>query len=197
MYGALNDVVSGFFGRNPECSFSVLAAPHNKSALDLIPFGYSARFLDASRETGWVERYYAANRACFRGALALPGWVLVDLYLMPGAIGLLTCAARFLTLRPPGFADTDEAISAAYYAAPSIVPGAVVGVSLLSLREGIGAGAFVKLLTLEVLKAHSQRGIAQFGNTSLRAHTRFGRLRLEGRAPVSASEGRRELRLPG
>jgi hypothetical protein len=181
--GPLGEIVADFFARYPENTFSVLGAPQNQAALDLCPFGHPSRFLDASRETAWVQRYLSANRSRFQGTLELPGWVLVDLYLMPGAIGLLTCPARFLSLRPPELADRDEAIAAAYYAAPSVVAGTFVGVSLISLRAGVGAGALVKVMTLGVLRARAQRGIAQFGNASLRAHTRLGPLRLEGRVP--------------
>ena len=145
---------------------SSAARPH----LDLAPFGVRADFLDAAREPGWVARYHAVNQARFGGALALPGWVLVDLYLLPSAVGLLL--------------DGDD-IVAAYYAAPSLEAGTVVGVSLLSMREGIGAGWAVKALTLAMYRARVQRGVTQWRNRALRVHTRFGALTVEGRAPAA------------
>lgn len=184
----MDDLFRSFRERHPECSFRALGARANASALDLAPFGQPIEFLDAARHPAWVERYHAANRARFPGALALPGWVLVDLYLMPAAIGLVTCPARLLDVRPPGLADDDEAVAAAYYAAPSIVPGVVVGVSLISLREGIGGAGVIKALTLGMLRAKVQRGIAQWDNAALRVHTRMGALRLEG--PVPGAHGK-------
>lgn len=144
---------------------SAAARPH----LDLAPFGVEATFLDAGHEPEWIERYHTVNRARFGGPLALPGWVLADLYLLPSAIGLLL---------------DGDAIVAAYYAAPSIEPGTVIGVSLLSLREGIGAGWAVKALTLRMYKAVVQRGITQWRSRALRVHTRLGPLLIEEPAPA-------------
>ncbi|MES2638453.1 MAG: hypothetical protein V4850_03200 [Myxococcota bacterium] len=149
---------------------SAAAPPH----LDLAPLGVEATFLDAAREPGWVERYHAVNLARFGGPLALPGWVLADLYLLPSAIGLVL---------DPSARPEDE-IVAAYYAAPSLEPGTVIGVSLLSLREGLGAGYAVKALTLAMYRARVQRGITQWRSRALRVHTRFGPLVVEGPAPA-------------
>lgn len=179
----MHTFIADFLVRHPECRFRALGARQNRSALDLAPFGHAVEFLDASENAEWVERYHAANRARFPGLLTLPGWVLVDLYLMPAAIGLLTCPARLLDVRPPDLHDDDEGIAAAYYAAPSLMPGTVIGVSLISLRESLGGAAIIKAITLEMLRARTQRGIAQWSNRSLRVHTRLGPLRLEGPVP--------------
>jgi len=184
----MHALIADFLRQHPECAFRALGARQNRAALDLDPYGHPVEFLDAAAHPTWVERYHAANLARFPGPLTLPGWVLVDFYLMPAAIGLLTCPARLLDLRPPGLADEDEGIAAAYYAAPSVAPGTVVGVSLISLREGLGGAAILKALTLEMLRARTQRGIAQWNNRSLRVHTRLGALRLEG--PVPAAHGK-------
>ena len=186
----MRETIAAFFAKHPECRLRALGARDNAAALDLAPFGQTVEYLDAAASPAWVERYHAANRARFPGALALPGWVLVDLYLLPAAIGLLTCPARLCEVRPEGLGDDDEAIAAAYYAAPSIVPGAVVGVSLISLREGIGAASIIKALTLKMLRATTQQGIAQWDNPSLRVHTRMGALRLLG--PVPSAHGKAE-----
>ncbi len=184
----MHALLADFLAAHPECSFRALGARQNREALDLAPFGHPIDFLDAAESPAWVDRYHAANRARFPGALALPGWVLVDLYLMPAAIGLVTCPARLCEVRPEGLADDEEAVAAAYYAAPSIVAGTVVGVSLISLREGIGAAGIVKALTLGMLRARVQRGIAQWSNRSLRVHTRLGPLTLVG--PVPGAHGK-------
>ncbi|MDP2317059.1 MAG: hypothetical protein Q8P41_29470 [Pseudomonadota bacterium] len=144
---------------------SAAARPH----LDLAPLGVDATFLEAEHEPGWVARYHLVNLARFGGPLSLPGWVLADLYLLPSAIGLLL--------------DGDD-IVAAYYAAPSLEPGTVIGVSLLSLREGLGAGYAVKALTLAMYRAKVQRGITQWRSRAVRVHTRFGPLEVEGPAPA-------------
>ena len=179
----MHAILASFLAAHPECHFRALGARENREALDLAPFGHPIDFLDAAARPEWVERYHASNLARFTGPLSLPGWVLVDLYLMPAAIGLVTCPARLCDTRPEGLGDDDEAIAAAYYAAPSLTPGTVIGVSLISLREGIGAAGVVKAMTLAMLRARRQRGIAQWGNKSLRVHTRLGALRLEGAVP--------------
>jgi hypothetical protein len=184
----MDALLAAFLTAHPECRFRALGARANRDALDLAPFGHPVAFLDAAEHASWVDRYHAANRARFTGPVALPGWVLVDLYLMPAAIGLITCPARLCDVRPPGLGDDDEAIAAAYYAAPSVCPGTVIGVSLISLREGIGAAGLIKAVTLRMLRAERQRGIAQWGNRSLRVHTRMGALRLEG--PVPGAHGK-------
>src|ERR1700677_641173 len=104
-----------FLAAHPECRFRALGAGANREALDLAPSGQPIEFLDAARHPAWVARYHAANQARFTGPVALPGWVLVDLYLMPAAIGLVTCPARYCDVRPEGLADDDEAVAAAYY----------------------------------------------------------------------------------
>jgi hypothetical protein len=179
----MHALVAAYLAEHPECTLRALGAGANREALDLDPFGHPVDFLDAAAHPEWVRRYHAANLARFPGLLALPGWVLVDLYLMPAAIGLITCPARFCSIRPEGLADDDEAVAAAYYAAPSVVPDTVVGVSLISLREHGGGAALIKALTLAMLRATRQRGIAQWNNRSVRVHTRLGPLRIEGPAP--------------
>lgn len=139
------------------------------AGLDLRPLGVDAEFLDARRHPEWVARYHAANQARFTGALALPGWVLADLYLLPSAIGLVL---------------DGDAIAAAYYAAPTLEVGTVIGVSLLSLREGIGAGWAAKALTLALYRAQVQRGVAQWRSRAVGVHCRIGPLTVEGPAPA-------------
>ncbi len=163
----LREAAATFFARRPELRLRALGARENAPLLDLAPLGVEAGFLDAAREPRWVERYHAANVAAFPGPLGLPGWVLADLYLMPAAIGVLT--------------DGDD-IVAAYYAAPAIEPGVVIGVSLFASRAGEGAGAMVKTLTLKMLRARKLRGVTRWG-TALRTHTRMGALSVLGRVP--------------
>ena len=181
----MHALFADFLAEHPECTFRALGARENREMLDLAPFGHPIDFLDAAEHPRWVERYHAANRKSFSGFAALPGWVLVDLFLMPAAIGLVTCPARLCSRRIEGLGDDDEAVAAAYYAAPTLEPGTVIGVSLISLREGIGAATIVKALTLSMLRARCQRGIAQWHNRSVRVHTRLGTLRLVG--PVAGA----------
>lgn len=184
--GALIDALAAdFFARHPELSLAALGASANAEALDLKPAGVPATFLPAEEHGALVLQYRELNRLAF-GTLGIPSWVLSDLYLMPGAIGLLRCPARLLEdearqrLGLPGEALT---IGAAYYAAPSVLLGTFIGVSLLSFVRGLKAGAWVKLLTLRMLRARRLRGVAQWNNPSVRVHTRLGPLRLVGRVP--------------
>ncbi len=152
------------------CRVVALGMPPVAAHLDLGAGGIvDVTFTDAARAPDLVARYHALNRARFGGPLALPGWVLADLYLMPAAITLLV---------------RDGDIVAAYYAAPTLVPGEVVGVSLLSAREGEGLGTAAKALGLAVLRARVARGVTQWGSRALAVHARFGDLRVEGPAPA-------------
>jgi len=182
----IEELAREFFARHPEISLAALGARHNASAIDLRPFGKDARYFAAEDYPALVERYRAANLYAFPGELALPGWVLSDLYLLPGTIGLLLCPASMLKApvrKRLGLSLDDEAIAAAYVGAPSVHPGAFIGVSLISLVPGIHAGAWVKALTLRMLRARSLRGVAQWSSPSLRVHTRMGPLRIVGAVP--------------
>ncbi len=175
--------------RHPGLRFLALGAGANAGALDLEPFGVRAEFLDAGEQGPWVDCYLEANRRAFGGPLSLPGWVLVDCFLWPGAIGVLAGRAGPGADRaPPSPGPEGERLVAAYVALPSVEPGVVVGCSLFSFAPGGGVARLVKALTLKMLRARAQRGIAQWGNASLRVHARMGPLRLEG--PVPAAHGR-------
>lgn len=175
-----------FFARHPELSLAALGAAANRDALDLCPFGQPVRYYAAEEHPRLVETYRAANQVAFPGDLALPGWVLSDLYLLPGVIGLLVCSARELkpALRKRlDLTPDDDAIAAAYVAAPSIVPRLAIGVSLISLLPAIQAGAWVKTLTLRMMRLERLRGVAQWANPAVRVHTRVGPLRVVGPVP--------------
>lgn len=189
---SLDELAADFFARHPELTLAALGARDNGRMLDLRPFGVRATFFAAEERPDLVERYRAANAFAFPGALTLPGWVLSDLYLLPGAIGLLLCRASALdvpTRKRLGLSPDDDAIAAAYFAAPTVVPRAFIGVSLLSLVPKILAGAWAKALTLRMLGAERLRGVAQWQNPSVRVHTRMGPLRV-----VSAVPGTHEFR---
>ncbi len=159
-----------FLARHPSVRVVALGCPEVAGALDLAPFGVPVTFVDAVRDAARVERYHAANRARFGGAVALPGWVLADLYLMPAAVTVLE--------------EDDGSVLAAYYAAPTLEAGCVVGVSLLSMREGSGAGTAAKALGLGILRARVARGVTQWRGRALGVHARFGDLVVEGPAPA-------------
>lgn len=175
-----------FFSRHPELELGALGAADNRRAMDLEPFGRPATFYAAESHPELVALYRESNALAFPGELSLPGWVLSDLYLLPGAIGLLTCDARVLdvpvrkrlNLRPG-----DRAIAAAYLGAPTIHPGTFIGVSLLSLVPKVLAGAWVKTLALKMLGATRLRGVAQWQNPSVRVHTRMGPMRVVSSVP--------------
>lgn len=153
----------------PHVRAIALGCAEVREALCLRPFGVPVSFVDAADAPELVARYHAVNLQRFGGPVALPGWVLADLYLLPAAITIL---------------EEDGAILAAYYAAPSLVPGEVVGVSLLSCQEGIGAGTAAKAVGLGVLGASVARGATQWRSRALRVHARFGDLIVEGPPPA-------------
>lgn len=175
-----------FFARHPELTLAALGAGANREALDLQPFGQPVRFYAAEKHPQLVELYRAANLYSFPGELALPGWVLSDLYLLPGVIGLLMCGARELkpALRKRlSLSVDDDAIAAAYVAAPGIVPRLGIGVSLISLIPAIHAGTWVKALTMKMMRLERLRGVAQWSNPAVRVHCRMGPLRVVGSVP--------------
>ena len=157
------------FTARPRARAVALGCAEVRAGLDLSPFGRPVDFADAAHASELVARYHAINLARFAGPVALPGWVLADLYLMPAAITLLL---------------EDDAILAAYYAAPTVIPGEFVGVSLLATVEGIGAATAAKAIGLGVLRATVARGITQWTSRAVRVHARFGDLRVEGPAPA-------------
>ncbi len=85
-----------FFARHPEVKLAALGAKENARSMDLSPFGVPMHYYAAERHPQLVERYRDANALAFPGDLTLPGWVLSDLYLLPSAVGLLTCPGRFI-----------------------------------------------------------------------------------------------------
>lgn len=181
----MNVQAADFFSRHPELSLQALGASANVEALELKPAGVPVKFLPAEHQGPLVLQYRELNRLAF-GTLGIPSWVLSDLYLLPGVIGLLRCPARMLNeeaRQKLQLSDEEPAIGAAYYAAPSVVPGVFIGVSMLSFVRGIQAGAWVKVLTLKMLRARRLRGVAQWHNPSVRVHTRLGPLRLVGSVP--------------
>ncbi len=163
--------IAAYFVRWPGHSFAALGHAENAAALDLRPMGVPARFFDAARHGHLVAAYAAANARAFPGALTLPGWVLADLYLLPGAIALLL--------------DEHDTIVAAWCGVPTVVAGEVMGVSLLAEPAGRGAATIVKRLGVAMLGAHAQRGLTQWTSRSIRAHTRLGPLDLLGPAPAA------------
>jgi len=188
---SMSSYVAEWFRSHPHYTLRALGAKVNVPALDLEPFGQRIDFLDAAAHPKWIEHYHRSNIEAFPGPLSLPGWVLVDFYLLPGAIGLLTCDAKHLPVahrRALGLKEGQEAIAAAYYATPCVEPGTVMGCSLFSFVPLSGAARMIKAITLRMLHARKQRGVAQWGNRSLWVHTRMGVLRLDG--PVPASHGK-------
>lgn len=191
--GALARGAEAFLARHPGVSLVALGSGAHADSLDLAPLGVPARYLPAERHPELAAQYLVLNQLAF-GGIGVPRWVLSDLYLLPGAIGLLRCPARLV--KPEvrerlGLADEDPAIGAAYYAAPTVTPGLFIGVSLLSFLPGTGAAPWVKALTLGMLRARRLRGVAQWDNPSVRVHSRLGPLRLVGRVPGGHEYGER------
>ena len=168
----------------PFC-FGMLGSRVHRPQLDLSGEPGS-EFWDAATSPEMARQYRAANRIRFPGPLSLPGWVFCDLFALPGAIGLLLGPAALLevsTQEALGVSPDGRAIVAAYYAAPTLTPGMVVGVSLISLVPGKGLGHIVKAHTLAALRARVQRGVAQWSNWSLRSHAKIGPMKIIGPVP--------------
>jgi len=172
--------------------------------LDTRPFGLSVRCLDllGPPQNAWTQadmmRVYNVLNATAFGDKGIPlqNWVMIDLGLLPSAFLLVTLpverarvaageqrgygAERTHTAQVLGavLAEADRLgydgpiPVAGYCAAPTPVPGGWVGWSLCSAIPGLGTTT--KGLGLEVYRAHTLTGVAQFTDQALRVHRRFG-----------------------
>lgn len=156
--------------------------------------------LNDKQSAPFFEQLLLANRIAFTGlsdmtsgALALPGWVLLDCYLLPSAIVGFTQKAS--TLPPELFqalaprSGDDPIPIAAYTAVPTPKQGEWVGISLFSLATGQRIGLRAKALALRHYGAKVQYGITQFDNASLRVHSSLGHLRLMSVEPPTHTLG--------
>ncbi|MFZ0091348.1 MAG: hypothetical protein WAL63_17695 [Solirubrobacteraceae bacterium] len=174
--------------------------------LNLAPFGLPLTTADLLAAPGadWsvddLMRVYNVLNATAFGDKGIPlqNWVMIDLGLLPSAFVLITLpVARAAAAmagdgdRPPGHGRARRVLSAVldeaarlayagpipvagYCAAPTPTPGSWVGWSLCSAIPGIGTTA--KGLGLEVYRARTLTGIAQFSDLGLRVHRKFGRM---------------------
>jgi hypothetical protein len=171
--------------------------------LDTSPFGLSILGLDllGPPQNPWTEadmmRVYNVLNATAFGDKGIPlqNWVMIDLGLLPSAFLLVTVtqdaaraalaeaqsdrrrehSARVLAAVLEEAARLDHrgpVPVAGYCAAPTPAAGEWVGWSLCSALPGLGTT--VKGVALEVYRAHSLTGVAQFTDQALRVHRRFG-----------------------
>ena len=176
--------------------------------LDTAPFGLPITTLDflAPSPADWqvadLMRVYNVLNATAFGEKGIPlqNWVMIDLGLLPSAFLLATLSPERATaaLTDPDRSDaqrrridavlpavlaeaerlryTGPIPVAGYCAAPTPAPGAWVGWSLCSAIPGLGTT--VKGLALEVYRATSLTGVAQFTDLGLRVHRKFGRMEI-------------------
>jgi hypothetical protein len=160
----------------------------------------------AGSGAGWsvadLMRVYNVLNATAFGEKGIPlqNWVMIDLGLLPSAFLLVTLPApqaeamltdpardraqrdRIGQVLPAVLAEagrlgyTGPIPVAGYCAAATPVPGGWVGWSLCSAIPGLGTTT--KGLGLEVYRARTLTGVAQFSDQGLRVHRRFGRMRV-------------------
>ena len=171
--------------------------------LETSPFDLSMLGLDllGPPQNEWTEadmmRIYNVLNATAFGDKGIPlqNWVMIDLGLLPSAFLLVTVtqeAARAALAQARGdrrrehsaqvlaavLAEADRLDHrgpvpvAGYCAAPTPVAGEWVGWSLCSALPGLGTTA--KGVALEVYRARTLTGVAQFTDQALRVHRRFG-----------------------
>jgi len=180
----VKELIDDFFAAHPHIELWALGAGAHRSVVDLEPFGVPARFVAAESSSEVVNAYFAFNRNAFSGDLQLPGWVLTDLYMLPGIVGLLVGPLDGMEPQwPLSSFDGGKRIMAAYYAAPSLEPGLLVGVSLISAVSGLSAGPIVKALTLKMNRAARVRGVSRWEERPIRAHVKVGPLWIVSRTP--------------
>lgn len=143
--------------------------------------------------------YNVLNATAFGDkGIPLQNWVMIDLGLLPSAFLLVTLPlerARAAADEERGYASerarTGQVLGAVlaeaerlgydgpipvagYCAAPTPVPGGWVGWSLCSSIPGLGTTT--KGLGLEVYRATTLTGVAQFTDQAIRVHRKFGRM---------------------
>jgi hypothetical protein len=169
--------------------------------LELRPFGLTMWCLDllGPPQNVWTQadmmRVYNVLNATAFGDKGIPlqNWVMIDLGLLPSAFLLVTLTpeAAFAALaeaRSDGRREHSARVLAAvlaeadrlnhrgpvpvagYCAAPTPVAGEWVGWSLCSAMPGLGTT--VKGVALEVYRARTLTGVAQFTDQALRVHRR-------------------------
>lgn len=176
--------------------------------LDTAPFGVAVTTLDFLKPPpeDWsvadLMRVYNVLNATSFGEKGIPlqNWVMIDLGLLPSAFLLVTLSAhraRAAMSEERGYASdrarTGEVLGAVvaeaerldyagpipvagYCAAPTPISGEWVGWSLCSAIPGLGT--ITKGLGLEVYRARTLTGVAQFTDQALRVHRKFGRMRV-------------------
>ncbi len=174
--------------------------------LETVPFGVPVTTLDflAVGPDEWavadLMRVYNVLNATAFGDKGIPlqNWVMIDLGLLPSAFLLVTLPlerARVAASEERGYASerarTAQVLGAVlaeadrlgydgpipvagYCAAPTPVPGGWVGWSLCSSIPGLGTTT--KGLGLEVYRATTLTGVAQFTDQAIRVHRKFGRM---------------------
>lgn len=174
--------------------------------LDTSPFGVDLETLDFQKphREQWdvlqfLELYRAMNGLAFgpRG-MPMPGWVMVDLALMPSAIVIIAASQERLQRD----AHNNELIAsllseaadkcyegpipvAGCCAAPTPEHGLWVGWSICSVLSGLGLGTVVRALALCAYRARRLQGVTQYDNPALSINTRFGKLLIRAAvAPV-------------
>jgi hypothetical protein len=171
--------------------------------LDTAAFGSRMSCLDllGPPQNAWTQadmmRVYNVLNATAFGDKGIPlqNWVMIDLGLLPSAFLLVTLtqvAARRALAEAQSdarrqhnaqvlaavLAEADRLDHqgpvpvAGYCAAPTPVAGEWVGWSLCSALPGLGTT--VKGVALEVYRARTLTGVAQFTDQALRVHRRFG-----------------------
>jgi hypothetical protein len=171
--------------------------------LETRPFGLGMLCLDllGPPQNAWTQadmmRIYNVLNATAFGDKGIPlqNWVMIDLGLLPSAflLATLTPEAALVALAEARsdarrehsahvlaavLAEADRLNHrgpvpvAGYCAAPTPVTGEWVGWSLCSAMPGLGTT--VKGVALEVYRAHTLTGVAQFTDQALRVHRRFG-----------------------
>jgi hypothetical protein len=156
---------------------------------------------DAWAVADLMRVYNVLNATAFGDkGIPLQNWVMIDLGLLPSAFLLVTLSrarARAAVREERGYAPerahTTQVLSAVlaeaerlgyegpipvagYCAAPTPVPGGWVGWSLCSSIPGLGTTT--KGLGLEVYRATTLTGVAQFTDQAIRVHRKFGRMQI-------------------
>jgi hypothetical protein len=200
-HGLLAEGYGLYLASNASVSDRLDIAPFGVPVAKLDFLGPAGTGSEDWRIADLMRVYNVLNATAFGDkGIPLQNWVMIDLGLLPSAFVLVTLPperARAAAEEERGYASertrTADVLGAVlaeaerlgydgpipvagYCAAPTPVPGLWVGWSLCSAIPGLGTTT--KALGLEVYRATTLTGVAQFTDQALRVHRKFGRMEI-------------------
>ena len=163
----------------------VVSAKHNLDYLNTKPFGIETEIIDpfAQNAQGFLNLLNDLDGLSYGNKLlAMDKWVALDCGILPGAfVGFAVDASELDEgdKQKYGIEDYEGLVPVTEFCAiPSVEPGTWVGHTLASFFKKKGYGTMTEALGMEVYGSEKMVGVAQYNNSSIKVHTKFGELEL-------------------